>query len=106
MGTETIETTYLTADGSTYEVTVTYGEEAGISEGAQLLVTEFTEEDAEYDDYVEQTAAMIDSEAASLSYIKVLDISILDTDGEKVTLKAPVDVQIRLLDKDSINDDI
>ena len=106
VGTESITTTYLTADGSTYEVTVTYGEEAGISEGAQLLVTEFTEEDAEYDDYVEQTAAMIDSEAASLSYIKVLDISILDTDGEKVTLKAPVDVQIRLLDKDSINDDI
>ena len=106
VGTETLTGGVVTADGSTYEVTVTYGKEVGVPKDAQLLVSEFTEEDAEYDDYVEQTAAMIDSEAASLSYIKVLDISVLDPDGEKVTLKAPVDVQIRRLDKDSINDDI
>ena len=106
VGTEIITTTYLTADGSTYEVTVTYGKDAGVPKDAQLLVTEFTEEDAEYDEYVEQTAALIDSEAATLSYIKLLDISILDTNGKKVKLKAPVDVQIRLLDKDSIQDNI
>lgn len=104
--TETLTAQYMTADGETYEVTVTYSSDAGIPDDAQLLVTEFTEDDDEYDDYVEQTAAAIDTDPAVLKYIKLLDISIADINGEKVNLAAPVDVQIRLLDKDSIEYDV
>ena len=100
--TKTITTQYMTADGDTYEVTVTYGEDANIPDDAELLVTEIT--DNAY--YVEEAAAMIDSEADILSYVKVLDISILDAYGEKVTVNAPVDVQIRLLDKDTVEEGI
>ena len=104
VGTESITTTFLTADGSTYEVTVNFGTDAGIGSDAQLLVRELTQEDADYNSYVEQTASAIDSDKDALSYIKLLDISIADKDGQKITLSAPVDVQIRLLDKEELGE--
>ncbi len=103
--TESITTSYLTADGSTYEVTVSFDENAGIPEESYLSVEEMTEEDEEYASLVSQTAELIDADADSLSYIKLLDISILDRDGVKVVPETPVDVQIRLLDNDDISEE-
>ena len=97
--TETISTIYMTADGSTYEVTVSYDQSAGIPNKAQLIVSEITEENEAYGSYVDQTASVISTEASRLCYVKLLDISIVDEDGVDVVLDAPVDVQIRLLDK-------
>nr|AHF25905.1 fibro-slime domain-containing protein [uncultured bacterium Contigcl_1539] len=99
-----IESISATADGNTYEVTVTCGQDAGIPAGARLLVVELTEEDPDYDSYLEQTAELINGDASSLSYIKLLDISIVDENGEPILPEAPVDVSIRLLDNEEVSD--
>ena len=48
VGTSELTTKYITASGETYEVTVTYSPDVGVPDGAELLVTEITEEDKEY----------------------------------------------------------
>ncbi|MBQ8974742.1 MAG: hypothetical protein IJ072_03335 [Oscillospiraceae bacterium] len=85
--------------GESYEVTVSNDAEAQIPAGAALRVTEVTQESAEYESYVEQTADTVNSDISSVSYIKLLDISIVDAEGLEVTPRTPIDVQIRLLDK-------
>ena len=104
VGTETITTTILTADGSTYEIKVTFDPEAGVGSDARLQAREMTQEDGEYDSLVEQTASMIDSARSDLSYIKLLDIGIVDENGQKIELSGPVDVQIRLLDREELGE--
>lgn len=106
VGTQEITTQYITASGETYEVTVTYNPDVGVPDGAELLVTEITEEDKEYSSYAEQTASIIDSDVAALFFLKLLDISIVDQNGDKVLLNAPVDVQIRLLDSADLEGDV
>ena len=92
----TIETTYITADGETYGIKVTYGEDAGIPEGAALEVRELSEE--EYTDYRARTAEALGCQENAIGYLKLLDISIVK-DGEPIQPQAKVDVEIRLLDK-------
>ena len=101
---ETITVPFVAGDGSTYEVTVDFDKKAGVPEGAQLKVSEVTEDNSNYDDYVAQAADAIDSRVIDLNYVKLLDIEIVDANGEKVDLKAPVDVQIKLLDKEYVED--
>ena len=100
VGTESITVPFTTGDGRTYEVTVDFDKDAGIPEGAQLKVSEVTEDNSKYDDYVEQATDAIDSRAEALNYIKLLNIEIVDENGDKVDLEAPVDVTIKLLDKE------
>lgn len=104
VGTETITTTILTADGSTYEIKVTFDPEAGVGSDARLQAREMTQEDGEYDSLVEQTASMIDSARSDLSYIKLLDIGIVDENGQKIVPGSPVDVQIKLLDREELGE--
>ena len=99
VGTGTITVPFVAGDGRTYEVTVTYGEDAGIPAGSTLAVSELREDSEEYQDYLEQTADAVGTAADALNYIKILDISIMNGE-EEVVIQAPVDVQIKLLDKD------
>ena len=101
---EVIVTTFTAGDGTSYEVVVNYGEDAGVPRGASLQVAELTEADPSYNTYVEKTAEKIESDVSELNYIRLLDISIVDGNGGKVSLTAPVDVQIRLLDKPGVDD--
>lgn len=103
VGTETLTGGVVTADGSTYEVTVTYGPEAGIPTGATLEVSEVVSDSHDYEEYVEKTAEAVGSAADALNYIKLLDISIMYK-NKKVQINAPVDVQIKLLDKEETED--
>lgn len=103
VGTETLTGGVVTADGSTYEVTVTYGPEAGIPTGATLEVSEVVSDSDDYEEYVEKTAEAVGSAADALNYIKLLDISIMYK-NKKVQINAPVDVQIKLLDKEETED--
>ena len=96
---ETISGTYLMADGSTYEVTVTYSEDAGIPADAILNVRELTEYEDYYASYVLQAAEAIEADESRLSYVKLLDITITDAEGAKIEPAVPVDVKICLLDK-------
>ena len=90
--TETITVPFVASDGRSYEVTVNYGKDAGIPEGAQLKVEEVTEENSKYSEYVEQAADEIGRRVDALNYIKLLDICIIDVNGNDVILDAPVDV--------------
>ena len=102
VGTETISAPFTASDGNTYEVTVNYGKDAGIPEGARLEVSEVTKASTEYvfnyEEYVEKAADVINTEVEKINYVKLLDIKIVDAEGNKVIISAPVDVQIRLLD--------
>ncbi|MBQ9330234.1 MAG: hypothetical protein IJ221_04525, partial [Oscillibacter sp.] len=77
----------LSADGEAYEITVTYDENTGIPEDAELEVSEVTEGSSaygrDYDEYITDTENVLGMNAGSASYIRLFDIKIVK-DGEKV----------------------
>ena len=92
-----IEQTVLNSDGSTYRVTVTYDETAGIPDGSYLYVAELDSQSEEYGGYVaisEDAAGLV---AGSANYLRVFDIKIIDPYGQKVEIQSPVDVRIELI---------
>ena len=99
VGTEQMTVPFTAGDNRTYEVTVTYGAKAGIPADARFEVSELTEKNEKYDEYVSRTADAIGADAGEMQYVKLLDISIVNSNGEKVELREPVDVQIRLMDR-------
>ena len=103
--TPALECISATTEDGAYSVTVTYGPEAMIPSGAWLSVMELTEGDPDYDSYLEQTAELIDTDAAELSHVTLLDISILDENGETVMPEAAVDVEITRADNEEISED-
>ena len=96
-----------TADGRSYKVTVTCGAGSGVPDGADLAVSEITPESEPaddgkaYDEYVAETETALGWEAGSASYIRLFDISIIDSNDNKVEIQAPVDVKIELADKEN-----
>ena len=65
VGTETITTNYITADGETYTITVTYGPEAMIPAGATLAVAEIPQDSEEYAAYLAQAQNAVKAGAAA-----------------------------------------
>ena len=98
VGTETLIGDVLTADGKTYTVTVTYGADAKIPEGATLKITEFDENSQDYADakalVVEKKKAEDENFDESAMGLDALDISIVDKDGKEIEPEAEVDVKI------------
>ena len=96
-----------TADGRSYKVTVICGADSGVPDGADLAVSEITPESEPsddgkvYDEYVTETETALGWEAGSASYIRLFDISIIDSNENKVEIQAPVDVKIELADKEN-----
>lgn len=95
-----IQKDILASDGNNYRITVTYDYNAGVPANAQLSVTEITpESDPEaYADYLARIGNAMGWEGEA-SYARLFDIKILDGNGEKVELNAPVNVTIALADK-------
>jgi LPXTG-motif cell wall-anchored protein/uncharacterized repeat protein (TIGR02543 family) len=90
----------LTATQDGYQVTVDYGEEAGIAEGSTLSVKEYAQDSDEY-----QTAKqkVIDAKKAAGEQVDedtlgfaAFDISILDKDGNKVEPADGSEVSVKL----------
>lgn len=98
--TTVIEKDFLASDGSNYKVTVNYGADAGIPEDAELEVTELTGE--EYEDYLGRSAVFLD--AAGFEYARIFDITIYDSEHNKIQPEADVNVTIELADADSDDD--
>ena len=120
-----IQKTVISASGEAYRITVDYDETAGIPDGAELEVTEIlpgntaeqegdpentdpeSEEAAEetgtlsYEEYTEMTFEALGLDTGSFSYARFFNIKIVDENGEKVEIAAPVDVKIELTDKES-----
>ena len=99
----TIEKYVLASDGHNYKISVTYGTEAGIPEGARLYAAEIKEEDTAglYDDYLGKIKDALHCETDTGSYIRLFDIKILDAEENKVEITAPVDVRIALADQET-----
>ena len=97
---DAIVTEYLSADGTTYEVTVTYGPEALIPEGSSLEVTEFAEGDAAYADAYNAVLADMLSRGVAVNLdtlgFAALDISIHNAEGEEIEPAAAVQVDMKI----------
>lgn len=97
---ETIVYEYLSSNGQVYEVTVTYGTDANIPEGAQLRVTEFPADSDEYD--YARKAVLADKLAKGEEVdiedfnLAALDISILNAEGEEIEPEASVKVDLKI----------
>ncbi|MBQ3278878.1 MAG: Cna B-type domain-containing protein [Clostridia bacterium] len=86
---------FITKRGWTYQITVTYGEEAQIPSDAKLQIREILPGTEEYELYRSQTAAALESDDVQTP--GMFDITIVDGEGNEVEPKAPVDVNITLL---------
>ena len=116
VGTETLTTQYITADGQTYSITVTYGPDAQIPSDATLSVREITKGTDEYFLYynkalraaglvltdpeiIDETAFPTESTVEVHEIIpfmpdaRFFDVSIM-VDGEKFEPKAEVEVKV------------
>ena len=98
-----LKKTVITASGETYEIVVTYGEEAQIPDNAKLNVKEILLTDKEYTDLYNSAAAKACSDAEKqgieipvVSGARLFDIEIQGKVG-KIEPSAPVQVSIRLL---------
>lgn len=97
--TSTLEETVMTADGKNYKISVTYDADAKVPEGAKLSVSEIGSDESGYDDYVAKSEDVLGMDKGSAGYARLFDIKIVDKDGDKVKIQAPVDVKIELEDK-------
>ena len=92
----TMEKTVLASDGNNYRISVTYGEDAGIPENAELDVREILDITQEYEDYVAKTEEALAYDE-KVSFARFFDIAIL-ADGLEVQPSGPVEVKIELAD--------
>ena len=88
--------TVITAEGETFRITVTYGEDAQIPEGAELEAAEITEGEV-YEELSRQAHTLL--EASDFSFIRIFDIGIVYK-GEKVEPAANVEVSIEYIHGD------
>ena len=93
---EVITSSYITADGETYNIKVSYGLDARIPAGASLKVGEILPDSAEYAGYLAKAESEINS---NIPYMRFFDISILNGNGEEIQPAAPVSVEIALDDQ-------
>lgn len=94
----------LTIQGEDYVVTVSYGDEAGIPENAELSVKEILRDSAEYEAYYQEMLAAVAREAAGngeteaengagVSLARFFDITFV-ADGVEIKPVAPVDIKV------------
>ena len=86
-----ITKTVIDAKGDTWEITVTYGEDAGIPNDAELKAEEILPEDARYQEYYQKAVEAKDN------YAHLFDIEIRAGD-QKIEPQANVSMSIKLLD--------
>lgn len=100
----TIAANVITASGETYEITASYGTEAALPADATLEVTEVVEGDEGYEDYATQTAEALNAGTDTFSHLRMFDITIRDSYGNKLEPAGPVEVQINYVG-DAIEDE-
>ncbi len=95
-----ISSHYISDKGDLYEVTVTYGEDAGIPEGSRVKVTEFSEGSEEYAYARKSVLADKKSRGEEVDLntfgFAALDISIIDPDGKEIEPEASVQVDLQI----------
>ena len=91
--------TLTETDGSTYRISVTYGEDAGLPEDAQLRVREIMPDSADYVRYLSDAAAANELGTDDFGYVRLFDISVVSAEtGEEYTLDSRAEVAVELFD--------
>lgn len=93
----------LIYEGNGYTVTVTDKNEIlpeSVHVEAEEILRDSKKQTLVYDDYVARTEEALGWEEGSATYIRLFDIKIADENGNKFDIPAPVDVSIRLADRD------
>ena len=100
-----LETT-IDLEGQTYKITVTYDDDAHFPQDARIEAEEVTPEDERYLTYLQETAQALGVELSSMTYSRLLDISIVDADGTRYQPDKNVAVTVELLEDgaQSVND--
>lgn len=90
------------SDGQTYDIRVSYDREtAGIPETAELVVSELTQGDDGYEEYIAQMAEMAGVAPSELAFTRVFDICLIDRETDvKYQPNENVNVRIQLLQDD------
>ncbi|MBQ3380120.1 MAG: LPXTG cell wall anchor domain-containing protein, partial [Clostridia bacterium] len=103
-----IKKTVITASGEKYEITLTYGPDAEIPEGADLSVREILDtqdsesgENGEYTEYLAKSADKLNHSEDEVKYARYFDISIVDAEGNEVHPASAVEVRITLADREA-----
>ena len=97
----TREVVLTSSDGDEYLVSVTYDKASGIPADAELSVTQIREDDPEFADYSERSAAAQGGIAEDFDLIRVFDITLRDPEtGEELQPDGEVRVNVRLLSDD------
>ncbi|MBQ9006217.1 MAG: hypothetical protein IJ092_07565, partial [Atopobiaceae bacterium] len=90
---------FLSQDGTGYNITLNYEDDAQIPADADLFVREIEPGTTEYQSYLAQSVDQLDVESVrDISYARFFDIEIQDAHQNKVEPKAPVLVSIELDD--------
>ena len=93
----TLSTIITAGDGNTYRVSVTYDQDAEMPENTDLAVRELGDDEKE--DYVNQSAEALGTDAENLAFARAFDISLTDPDtGMEVQPASGVRVSVSLLD--------
>ena len=95
-----IEKNVLASDGKNYKVTVTYGTDANLPDDVDLDVSELSQDDEMYAQYLEESAAKLGRDADSISYARIFDISLISESDSDIHYQpeANVSVSIELID--------
>ena len=103
-----IRKTVIDAKGDTWEITVTYGEEAQIPEGAELKVSEILPETDEYYEYYRRAADLVcedEEDGNRHGYGRLFDISIWNGE-EEIEPQSMVEVSIKLANAPEDRDEL
>ena len=93
VGTETITTHVITAEGETYEISVTYGQDADIPVDASLNAVEILEGTDAYNQYLSASAEQLMVADEDVHFARFFDVQI-KKDEQIIEPKAPVEVKI------------
>ena len=93
----TLVTYYTAFDGTNYRIALSYGEDAGIPEGAALAVEEILPEQEAFAGYLRESAEKLGVSENEVTFARFFDIQI-KKDGETLEPKAPVQVTISYAD--------
>ena len=95
-----VDTYYRVCEGETWKITADYDAETGIPSNAKLIVSEISESDERYAEYVEKSAVALGTTSEAVEFARAFDIHLMDPQtGEMYQPSKDVKVTIELLDR-------
>ena len=94
---ESIQARTLRATDPTYDVSVTYGADANLPmDGLELIVSEITAKDADYENYVAAVADRVGAKVENISLARAFDIRIVSEKDHDMVYEPMSDVNVMI----------